>query len=212
MGTIYKVDQENPNPEVVNATANLLREGGVAVFPTETVYGIGARASQMLPGAHELFEIKMRDSRKAIPWLVEDISALDTYGRDVPEYAYKLAEKFWPGALTIIVAASDAVPEDFRAYDNTIALRAPDSQLVMSLIKAIGDPLITSSANTHTLPAPGRFEDIEERILNAADIALDGGDTRLGASSTVVSCIGPKPLVWRDSALSFDEIIAAIED
>ncbi len=207
MGRIYQVDQENPNAEVVNAAAHVLRSGGVVVFPTETVYGIGAMAAQDCNGAQELFEIKLRDRRKAIPWLVEDASALTRYGRDVPDYAFKLAEKYWPGALTIVVPASDEVPEDFRAADGTIALRAPDNPLVRELIIATGSPLVTSSANTHTLPAPFEFSEIEERIIAAADVVLDGGPTRFHKSSTVISAIGPRPLVWRDSAIAVEEIM-----
>lgn len=210
MGKMYQVDQDNPSAEVINAAASILRDGGVAVYPTETVYGIGARASAGCPGAQELFEIKRRDRNKAIPWLVEDISALDVYGKDVPEYAYILARKYWPGALTIVVPASDAVPEDFKAHDGTIALRAPDSPLVRALIKAVGQPLATTSANTHTLPAPVRFEELEERIAAQADVVLNGGETKYKNASTVISCIGPRPLVWRDSAISIEEIMEAI--
>lgn len=210
MGKTYQVDQDNPNPEVINAAAHILRSGGVAVFPTETVYGIGAKAEQDCNGAQELFDIKLRDRRKAIPWLVEDVSALDKYGRDVPDYAYVLAEKYWPGALTIVVPASDAVPEDFRAADGTIALRASASPIVRELVIATGAPLVTSSANTHTLPAPFEFSEIEERIVASADIVLDGGPTRFRTSSTVISAIGPRPLVWRDSAIPVDEIMQLI--
>ncbi len=211
MGKTYQVDQENPSADVINVAASILRDGGVAVYPTETVYGIGARASAGCPGAQELFEIKRRDRRKAIPWLVEDISALDIYGQDVPEYAYTLAKKYWPGALTIVVPASDKVPEDFKAHDGTIALRAPDSPLVRALIKAVGEPLVTSSANTHTLPAPTKYEELEDRIAAQADVVLDGGETKCKKASTVISCIGPRPLVWRDSAIPIEEIMEAIQ-
>lgn len=205
MGKVYKIDQENPNAEIVNLAASVLRDGGIVIFPTETVYGISASAGAVL-GPQELFEIKRRDKNKAIPWLVEDIKALDVYGVDVPDYAYKLAEKYWPGPLTLIVQASDKVGEDFTAADGTIALRAPSSPLVQELLRATGSPLITSSANTHTLPAPSTFDEIEPRILAASSLALDGGATAIGSSSTVVSCIGPKPLVWRDSTISVQEI------
>lgn len=210
MGRVYQIDPENPSADVINEAAGVLRNSGIVVFPTETVYGIAARASAECLGAHELFEIKRRDRNKAIPWLVEDISALDTYGIDVPDYAYTLAEKYWPGALTLVVPASEEVPEDFKAHDGTIALRAPDSPLVRALIKACGMPLATTSANTHTLPAPTAFEELEERIINAADIVLDGGETKYHRASTIISCIGKKPLVWRDSAIPVTEIMELI--
>lgn len=207
MNKTYRVDPDNPSDDVINHAAAVLHDGGIAVFPTETVYGIGAKADSAF-GCQELFEIKLRDRSKPIPWLVEDASALDVYGVDVPEYAHRLAEKYWPGALTLVVKASEAVGKDFRAQDGTIALRSPDSTIPLELIRRLGAPLITSSANTHGLPAPGSFEEIEPRIVASADIVLDAGETVHGTSSTVVLCTGPEPVIWRDEAIPADEILA----
>lgn len=207
MNKTYRVDPDAPSDDVINLAVGVLNDGGVAVFPTETVYGIGAKSGSPI-GCTELFDIKLRDRDKPIPWLVEDASALDVYGVDVPEYAYRLAEKYWPGALTLVVKASEAVGKDFRAPDGTIALRSPDSIIPRELIRALGVPLITSSANTHGLPAPSSFEDIEPRIIAAADIVLDAGETVHGRSSTVVLCMGPEPVIWRDEAIPAEEILS----
>lgn len=211
MHKTYRVDPDNPSDEVINHAAAVLIDGGTVVFPTETVYGIGAKADSVF-GCQELFDIKIRDRSKPIPWLVEDASALDTYGLDVPEYAYKLAEKYWPGALTLVVKASDAVGKDFRAPDGTIALRSPNSTIPLRLIKLVGAPLITSSANTHGLPAPASFEEIEPRIVAAADMVLDAGETVHGKASTVVVCTGPEPVIWRDEAIPAAEILALLAE
>jgi L-threonylcarbamoyladenylate synthase len=179
------------------------------VFPTETVYGLGALADSCF-GPHELFEVKVRPASLPIPLLVETEDALDTYGVDVPAYAHDLAKAFWPGAVTLVVKASEAVPKDFRAPDGTIGLRSPNHEVVMELIQASGGPLFTTSANTHGNPAPGSFSEVEPRILSHADIALDGGETEHQQASTVVVCTGPQPVIARHGAVAEEAIMAAV--
>ncbi len=208
MSKTYRVDPENPSAEVMNLAASVLLDGGIVVFPTETVYGIGALADSKF-GPHEIFEVKDRPPHLPIPLLVETEDALDTWGVDVPEYAHRIAHKFWPGAVTIVVKASERVPRDFRAPDGTIGLRSPAHEVVMELLRATGSPLFTTSANTHGSPAPGSFDEVEDRIIVAADLALDGGETEHGLSSTVVLATGPEPVVIREGAVRIDEIMAA---
>lgn len=208
MSKVFHIDPEKPNAEVINLAATVLRDGGVVLFPTETVYGIGALASSCF-GPQEIFDIKVRPLDKPLPWLVETEDALDIYGVDVPEYAHHLARAFWPGALTIVVTASDAVGKDFRADDGTVALRSPDHEVVMELIQAAGGPIIATSANTHGAPAPGGFEQVEPRIVAAADIALDGGETLHQQASTVVDCTGPEPVVLREGAIPASAVAEA---
>lgn len=209
MPKVYRVDPENPNAEVINLAATVLRDGGIIVFPTETVYGLGALADSCF-GPHELFEVKVRPSTLPIPLLVETDDALDVYGADVPEYAHALAREFWPGALTLVVKASDAVSKDFRAPDGTIGLRSPDHEVVMELIRAAGGPLFTTSANTSGNPAPGSFDEIEPRIITHADVVLDGGETLHQMPSTVVDCTGPEPRIIRQGAIEADRIMAVV--
>lgn len=208
MSKVVHIDQENPSAEVVNLAATVLRDGGIVVFPTETVYGIGAAANSCI-GPQEIIDIKERPAHKAIPWLVEEEAALDKYGVDVPQYAHNLAKKFWPGALTIVVKAADIVPREFRDQRGTVALRSPNHALVMELIKASGGALIATSANTSGKPAPGSFAELEDRIIAAADLTLDGGETEHGIASSVVDCTGPEPEILREGAVSADEINAA---
>jgi release factor glutamine methyltransferase len=208
MSKVFHIDPENPSAEVINLAATVLRDGGIVVFPTETVYGIGAAAHSCF-GPHEIFDIKVRPLEKPLPWLVEDEDALDIYGVEVPEYAHNLAKAFWPGALSLVVKASDVVGRDFRADDDTVALRSPDHEVVMELIQASGGPIIATSANTSGMPAPGDFAEVEERILAAADVVLDGGETAHRMASTVVDCTGPEPVILREGAIPSDQIMTA---
>ena len=208
MPKVYRVDPENPNAEVINLAATVLRDGGIIVFPTETVYGLGALANSCF-GPHELFEVKVRPETLPIPLLVETEDALDTWGADVPEYAHRLAHEFWPGAVTLVVKASERVPRDFRASDGTIGLRSPNHEVVMELIQASGGPIFATSANTHGNPAPGSFAEIEPRIISHADVALDGGETEHQQASTVVNCTGDAPVIAREGAVATADIMAA---
>jgi L-threonylcarbamoyladenylate synthase len=205
----YRIDPENPSAEVINLAATVLRDGGIVVFPTETVYGLGALADSKY-GPHEIFEVKVRPADLPIPLLVETEDALDTWGTDVPEYAHVLAKVFWPGAVTLVVKASKRVPKDFLAPDGTIGLRSPDNEVVMELIQGAGGPIFATSANTHGNPAPGSFDEIEPRIIHAADIALDSGETQHQVASTVVLCTGDAPQVVREGAVAAEQIMAAL--
>ena len=208
MSKTYHIDSESPNAEVINLAATVLRDGGLVVFPTETVYGIGALADSKF-GAQEIFEVKVRPLDKPLPWLVESEDALDTYGIDVPEYAHHLARAFWPGPLTLVVKASERVGRDFRAPDGTVALRSPKHEVVIELLQAAGGPIIATSANTSGNPAPGTFEEVEVRIVQAADLSLDGGETEHQTASTVVDCTGDAPVILREGAIGSAEIASA---
>lgn len=206
MSKVIHVDPENPSAEVVNLAANVLREGGIVVFPTETVYGIGASATSCI-GPQEIIDIKMRPKNKPLPWLVEDEAALDRYGVDVPEYAHRLAKAFWPGPLTIVVKAAEVVAPEFRDERGTVALRCPDHELVQDLIRASGAAIVTTSANTSGRPPAGSFDELEERIIAAADLTLDGGETPHRMASTVVDCTGPEPVVTREGPISTEQVM-----
>jgi len=205
MSKVFHVDPEEPSAEVINLAASVLREGGIVVFPTETVYGIGAAATSWY-GAHELFDIKIRPLDRPLPWLVEGVKDLKRFGSNVPQYAKQLAEEFWPGGLTIVVMASDQVGKDFRDGRGAIALRSPDHEVVREIIMACGAPIATTSANTSGKPPAASFEELEDRIIAAADVVLDGGESKVGLASTVVDCTGPEPVVLREGPVSAESI------
>ena len=205
MSKVIHIDPEAPSAEAINLAATVLRDGGIVVFPTETVYGIGAAATSCI-GPQEIIDIKMRSKSKPLPWLVETEDALDTYGVDVPVYAHNLAKQFWPGAITLVVKASDKVGKDFRDDRGTVALRCPDHEVVQELIRASGGPIITTSANTSGNPAPSTFEELEPRIIAAADLTLDGGETQHGIHSTIVDCTGAEPVIKRQGAIPDESV------
>lgn len=231
MPEIYRIatDSAQPCDQAIAEVGNVLSSGGLALIPTETVYGLAvAVAPFMQPGVakgasrepsvngaalppassgyRRIFSVKQRDLTQTVPWLVGGVDDLDRYGCAVDEVTRALADAFWPGALTLIVRANDRVPRFMQAADGTVALRCSASPVVAALIRACGCPLATTSANTHGMPAPAAWAAVEQRVLEGVDAAIDAGETPCQDASTIVSCVSGKIVVARYGALSEDDI------
>ncbi len=222
-------------PLALEEATRALAVGNAVIFPTDTVFGLGVSVSAA-PGPQLLYDLKRRDAGKPVAWLVEGPEALDVYGRDVPAYARRLAETFWPGGLTLVVRASDAVPAAFQSPAGTIGLRMPASEAALGLIRAAGCPLAVTSANLSGAADTARAEGLD-RVLVArtAGLYLPGGvaaagiasgcaeatpsvsarfaaGDRLvpppasGTASTVLDCTGEAPRVLRAGALTLDDL------
>lgn len=200
--------------------ADCLTAGGLALVPTETVYGVGVAISAFAAnletpgpdtGYGRIFTLKQRELTQTVPWLVDGPAALERYGKDVPHSICALAEKLWPGALTLVVPAADDVPPFMRAADGTVALRASASPVVQELIARCGSPLAVTSANTHGKPAPISFDEVEPRILVGVDVAVDAGETPCRDASTIVAVRDGELQILREGALAVREIRAVLE-
>ena len=204
---IVRASQDEVDGEVVRRAAHVLLAGGVVVVPTDSVYGLCCTATPDNPAHRRIFEIKRRDLAQTLPWFVADPSGLDRYGRDVPEWAHRLAKKYWPGALTLVVRASDEVPAEYAQADTgTVALRVPDSDLVRAIVRETGTPLAQTSANTHGQAAATTGADIEDRLLDMADLVIDAGPAPVAVASTIVDCTGAEPRVLREGAIALGDI------
>ena len=209
MGALLHVDQNVPTKDVLRRAADVLRAGGVLVMPTDSVYGIGCAAVAENPGHERIFAIKHRDRAQTLPWLVGDARDLLVYGTDVPEWAERMARELWPGPLTLVVQASDAIPREYRAANGTIALRVPDSNLVRELVREVG-PLATTSANTHGEAAATSGAGVEPRIVEQADLTLDAGPAPVGVASTIVDATALEPRILRQGAIGKSELYAQL--
>ena len=210
MGTILSVNQDAPSQEVLREASATLAFGGVVVMPTDSVYGIGCVATPGNPGHERIFQIKRRDRAQTLPWLIADFDDLSRYAQDLPDAAVELAMRFWPGALTLVVRASEEVPPEYRGADETIALRMPDSNLVRELARRAGAPLATTSANTHGVDAATSGSGVEDRIVREVDLVLDGGVAPLAVASTIVSVAGDTVRVLREGAIPAGEIMKIV--
>ncbi len=203
MGMVLSVNQDVPQRDVVRKAVCTLRAGGVLVMPTDSVYGIGCAAVAKNPGHERIFIIKRRNRTQTLPWLMADAADLAVYSVGLPAWVERMAHDLWPGALTLVVRASDAVPAEYRAANGTIALRVPDSNLVRELAHEVG-PLATTSANTHGEAAATSGVGVEPRIVAQADLTLDAGPAPLAVASTIVDATGIEPRVLRQGALRLE--------
>ena len=167
-----------------------IRRGEAVIVCTDTVYGLGVAVNpENVDGAEILYEIKERNHDKPIAILVGSLHDLFKYGAEIPSQAARLAEKYWPGALTIVVKASAEIPPSFRASDGSVALRMPDNQKLLSLIHKLQFPLATTSANKSGQESPSKFNEISIDIRRKVKYCLvdDGADAlRSGVASTII--------------------------
>jgi tRNA threonylcarbamoyl adenosine modification protein (Sua5/YciO/YrdC/YwlC family) len=188
--------------DAVKKCAQVVRAGGVAVFPTDTVYGIGLLVSAHPMGADELFRIKRRPQEKKIPLLIPSVEALFEYGENVDGRTEALARQFWPGGLTLVVRASKKVPPAYRNLDGTVALRVPGRSFALALLENLGEAMAVTSANTSGLPAPIDDINIEEAIMGQVGAVVRAGKTDRGESSTIVDCTKAEITVLRAGAIA----------
>ena len=193
--------------DTLEDAALALADGRPCIFPTDTVYGVGV-AVHAASGPDALFAIKQRDAGKPIAWLVGSIDDLQRYGKNLPPAVCQLVQRFWPGALTVIVEASDSVPVSYRSESGTIGLRMPANKTTLALIRRVGSPLATTSANISGRAAVSRFESLDVKLLARVGCALRDPIESLhsGVASTVVDCTGGGLRVIREGGISFDDI------
>jgi len=183
--------------------AEALRQGKAVIVPTDTVYGIGVSVEHAA-SPETIYDLKGRDHGKPIAWLVGSPADLEKYGKDVSKAARELADKHWPGALTLVVKASDAVPAAFASEEGTIGLRMPAHPAVLDLIDRVGSPLAVSSANVSGKEASSSFEDLDEQLVSKTAVALRDDGPCHSQASTVVDCTGPVLRVLRQGPVAIE--------
>ncbi len=200
-----------PAPDDVARAAQLLRSGGVVAFPTETVYGLGADA--LNPQAvGQIFAIKRRPPNHPLIVHLPDVSYLKDWARDIPRAAYVLAEKFWPGPLTLILQRAARVPDQVTGGQDSVGLRVPGHPLALALLKEFGGAIAAPSANRFGHVSPTRAEHVREELGGEVDMILDGGPCQVGLESTIVSLLEARPLILRPGAVSRGMLAEALGD
>lgn len=182
----------------------VLNSGGVVVFPTDTAFGIGCRIDNEV-AIKRLFEIRKRPLKQAAPVLIDSIEMAKDYLKPIQkEVKEKLMEKYWPGALTIILSCiQEKVPSLVRGGGSTLGVRIPRHEVPIALIKGTGVPILGPSANFHGLPTPFAFEDLDPELIKLVDYCVFG-KTSLGKASTVIDCSVNPWKVQREGGIKID--------
>jgi len=183
----------------------VLKGGGIIVYPTDTVYGLGALAEDD-EAVRRVFAVKGRAADKALPLLIGEASDAEKIAAQVPAAARKLMERFWPGGLTIVFSKSPSFKSLALGGSDTVALRLPDHPLLREIIRGAGGPITGTSANRSGLGAPLTCGEALEQVGHAVDLALDDGPCPGGIESTVVDITKDPPLLLRQGAISREQI------
>jgi L-threonylcarbamoyladenylate synthase len=199
-------DRERHNQ--IEAAAQLLCAGGVVAFPTETVYGLGADATNP-QAVRKIFEIKGRPADHPLIVHIAHASLLDQWAREIPETARRLAECFWPGPLTLILRRQRHILDFVTGGQDTVGLRMPDHPVALALLWELGPEkaLAAPSANRFGRISPTTAAHVRAELAEGVNMVLDGGPCRVGLESTIVSFVGGTPLLLRPGGIS----VAALE-
>ena len=194
-------------PLALERAIELLREGQLVAFPTDTVYGLGALAFDR-EAIERIYLVKGRDATRPISVLVGNPAALAEVTAGMNALAGRLAEKFWPGALTLVVLRHPALPDNLSTQP-TIGVRMPDHPVALALLNRTG-PLTGTSANLSGLPSASTAQEVYAQLFGRIPLILDGGRTPGGSPSTVVDCTGSQPVILRPGPITQDQIFSTL--
>lgn len=190
---------------MLEKAAELIKQGKIVVFPTETVYGIGTNGLDD-KAVKKLYNVKQRPLNKPISLLVSNMEMVNEIAKDITEIEYKIMEKFFPGPLTIILKKKNNVPDIVTAGQDTVGVRMPSGEIANKLVELAGVPIATPSANISGDPSGTNLQEIKKYFEGKADFFIDGGISELGLASTIVKVVDGKPLILRQGSITLEQI------
>ena len=196
------------DPAALDEAMGVLQVGSLVAFPTDTVYGLGALAHNTR-GIEQLYAVKGRQAAKAIPILLSDASELSLVASRVDFRVIRLAQRFWPGPLTLVVERHASLPEILSPYP-TVGVRVPDHPLALALLRRAG-PLATTSANLSNQPSATTAGEVLAQLGGRIPLILDAGPTPGGISSTVVDCSSASLQILRQGPVSMQQLLTVLE-
>ena len=208
---IVAMTAEAIDKEAIARGGEILKKGGLVAFPTETVYGLGGNALDPM-ASRKIYAAKGRPSDNPLIVHIADIKALDPIVKSIPDKAKLLAEKFWPGPLTMIFERSNLVPLETTGGLESVAVRFPSDPIAAALILAAGGYVAAPSANTSGRPSPTTAQHVEEDLGDAIDMIIDGGPVGIGLESTIVDFTEEVPVVLRPGYMSLEMLKEVLGD
>ncbi len=206
---IRVIDPKSPDPRILKEAAEIVREGGIVIFPTRCLYGLAADA--LNPEAvSSIFRIKSRPSAKPLLVLVKNQQALNPIVQEISPQARQLMKAFWPGKLTIIFPARQTLSTILTGNTDKIGVRLPGHPVAMALAALLENPITGTSANLSGQPGVATIGNLDSMILDRVDLVLDSGPLLGGAGSTVVDVAQNKCTIIREGIISAEQVLAAL--
>lgn len=209
MTLILKTSSTSPDPNILRRAAEILKRGGVVAFPTETVYGLGAVVYNE-DAVRKVYIAKMRPFDNPLIVHISRESMLEEVAIKIPEKAYRLINKFWPGPLTLILPRNPNIPRIVTGGLDVIAARMPAHPVALRLIEEVGSPIAAPSANLAGRPSPTTAEHVIRDLYGRIDAVIDAGETLYGVESTILNILTDPPTLLRPGAYPVEEIERAL--
>lgn len=210
---IVKVDEFNIDAETISKAGEIIQRGGLVAFPTETVYGLGGDGFNS-ESSKKIYAAKGRPSDNPLIVHIADIEDLKALSPDIPKAAYKLADAFWPGPLTMILKKVENLPKETTGGLDTVAVRMPVHPVALEFIKAAGGFVAAPSANKSGRPSPTLAKYVIEDLDGRVDMIIDGGDSDIGLESTIVDLTGDIPMILRPGYITpkdIEEVLGQVD-
>jgi L-threonylcarbamoyladenylate synthase len=207
---VYKINHEKPEPEFIQSAGTVIKEGGIVAFPTRCLYGLGADAFNV-EAVDRVFKIKQRPTQKPILILIEQRIQLKGLVSHASSAAFCIMDHYWPGRITLVFKASEAVPRHLTSGTGKIGIRLTGHPVAAALIRSLGRPITGTSANLSGESGSHRLGDLKPQLTQQLDAALDAGPLKGGTGSTVVDVSGNMPQVLREGEISAAELLTAIK-
>ena len=206
---MQRISATHPDPSTIARAAKIIASGGLVAFPTETVYGLGANAVDPV-AVRRIFSVKGRPEHNPLIAHVASASDAEALVASWPDSAARLAERFWPGPLTLVLPRGPRVPDEVTAGLPAVAVRVPAHPVALALLRAARLPIAAPSANRFTELSPTRAEHVVKSLVSGVDLVLDAGSTAVGIESTVLDLSGDRPRLLRPGMVTLAELEAAI--
>lgn len=202
---IVKVSSKKPEKNIIQKAAQIIKMGGLVVFPTETVYGLGANALKA-KAVRGIFKAKGRPADNPLIVHIADKRDIFRLAKNIPKEALILAKKFWPGPLTLILEKKKIIPFEVTAGRETVAIRMPANKVALALIRASGVPVAAPSANLAGKPSPTNAGHVAKDLGDRVDLIIDGGKTKIGLESTVLDLTQRPFAILRPGGITKEQI------
>jgi len=197
---LTEINPDNPQERLISRVVELLKDGGVIAYPTDTIYGIGCDIYNK-KALERIYMLKGRDRNKPMSFVCSDLGHITEFAK-VPNYAYRIMKRFLPGPYTFVLEASSQVPKMLMPKRKTVGIRIPDNNIALSIVRMLGNPIISTSANISGEKVISDPYEIDMYLGKLLDMTVDGGILS-GDASTVIDLTGNAPVVLREGAGDF---------